>query len=92
MSLPMTNEEIEKKIKNEVPIQTIADLNGIDIKPIEVDESTFREVERRIYACNERIEGLRKDISYYEEQIESWRKIMASIKKKEEPKNDQVSQ
>lgn len=151
MNLPMTIEEIKKKIKNEVPIQTIADLNGLDIKTfekvirqyeeesgkkilpqrkrgrpktetparstryrraaeekakepkpivakivpvevkIEVDENTFREVERRLYAINERIEGLKKDISYYEDQIESWQKILASIKKKEAPKNDKAT-
>lgn len=35
MNLPMTIEEIKKKIKNEVPIQTIADLNGLDLKTFE---------------------------------------------------------
>lgn len=31
----MTIEEIKKKIKNEVPLQTIADLNGLDLKTFE---------------------------------------------------------
>lgn len=35
MNLPMTIEEIKKKIKNEVPLQTIADLNGLDLKTFE---------------------------------------------------------
>lgn len=33
--LSMTIEEIKKKIKNEVPLQTIADLNGLDLKTFE---------------------------------------------------------
>ena len=35
MTLTMTIEEIKKKIKNEVPLQTIADLNGVDMKTFE---------------------------------------------------------
>ena len=35
MNLPMTIEEIKKKIKNEVPLQTIADLNGLNLKTFE---------------------------------------------------------
>ena len=35
LSLSMTIEEIKKKIKNEVPLQTIADLNGLDLKTFE---------------------------------------------------------
>ena len=35
ISLSMTIEEIKKKIKNEVPLQTIADLNGLDLKTFE---------------------------------------------------------
>ena len=35
MTLSMTIEEIKKKIKNEVPLQTIADLNGLDLKTFE---------------------------------------------------------
>ena len=35
MNLPMTIEDIKKKIKNEVPLQTIADLNGLDLKTFE---------------------------------------------------------
>lgn len=32
MNLHMTIEEIKRKIKDEVPFQTIADLNGLDLK------------------------------------------------------------
>ena len=35
LTLSMTIEEIKKKIKNEVPLQTIADLNGLDLKTFE---------------------------------------------------------
>ena len=35
MNLPMTIEEIKRKIKDEVPVQTIADLNGLDLKTFE---------------------------------------------------------
>ena len=35
LTLSMTIEEIKKKIKNEVPLQTIADLNGVDLKTFE---------------------------------------------------------
>ena len=35
LTLSMTIEEIKKKIKDEVPLQTIADLNGLDLKTFE---------------------------------------------------------
>lgn len=35
MNLPMTIEAIKRKIKDEVPLQTIADLNGLDLKTFE---------------------------------------------------------
>lgn len=148
MTLSMTIEEIKKKIKNEVPLQAIADLNGLDLKTfekiirqyeqehgeqilpkrkpgrpktstparstkytrakaerekkpaqvvakvvpvetkIEVDDNTYREVNRRITAITQHIESLKKDIVFYEEQNESWKKILAVLKQKEAPKDD----
>ena len=148
MNLPMTIEEIKKKIKNEVPLQTIADLNGLDLKTfekiirqyeeehkeqilpkrkpgrpktetparstkyarakkereqktaqvvakvvpveikIEVDDITYREVNAHISAMTQRIGSLKNDIKFYEEQIESWKKILAVLKQKEALPND----
>lgn len=148
MNLPMTIEEIKKKIKNEVPLQTIADLNGLNLKTfekiirqyeeehneqilpkrkpgrpktetparstkyarakaerekktaqvvakvvpveikIEVDDITYREVNAHISAMEQRIKSLKNDIKFYEEQIESWKKILAVLKQKEALPND----
>ena len=35
LTLSMSIEDIKKKIKDEVPFQVIADLNGLDIKTFE---------------------------------------------------------
>lgn len=148
MNLSMTIEEIKKKIKNEVPLQTIADLNGLALetfekiirqyeqeygeqilpkrkpgrpktstparstkyarakaerekKPaqvvakvvpvkikIEVDDYTFSKVNQQITDMTQRIETLKKEIVFYEEQIESWKKILAVIKQKGALPND----
>ena len=148
MNLPMTIEEIKKKIKNEVPLQTIADLNGLDLKTfekiirqyeeehneqilpnrkpgrpktdtparstkyarakaereqktaqvvakvvpveikIEVDDNTYREVNAHINSMTQRIVSLKNDIKFYEEQIESWKKILAVLTQKEALPND----
>ena len=148
MNLSLTIEEIKKKIKNEVPLQTIADLNGLALetfekiirqyeqeygeqilpkrkpgrpktstparstkyarakaerekKPtqvvakvvpveikIEVDDYTFSKVNQQITDMTQRIETLKKEIVFYEEQIESWKKILAVIKQKGALPND----
>ena len=146
MNLPMTIEEIKKKIKNEVPLQTIADLNGLDLKTfekiirqyeeehneqilpkrkpgrpktdtparstkyarakkereqkpaqvvakvvpveikIEVDEDVWNTIEGEIKDIEQQIENFKKGIAYREERLDGWKKILAVIVKKEDPK------
>ena len=82
---------LKKKIlaepEKEKTAQVVAKVIPVEIK-IEVDGSTFNAVNRQVTALTERIESLKKDIVFYEEQIESWKKILAVLKQKEAPKDD----
>ena len=131
MNLPMTDEELKKRIRNGTPIKILAELNGVSdqtiynwmkkngverpkdepekkkdeaevvYKPtqvvakvvpveikIEVDDNTYREVNAHISSMEQRIKSLKNDIKFYEEQIESWKKILAVLKQKEALPND----
>lgn len=122
MNLPMTDEELKKRIRNGTPIKILAELNGVsdqtiynwmkkngverpkdepeketaqvvakvvpvEIK-IEVDDNTYREVNAHISSMEQRIKSLKNDIKFYEEQIESWKKILAVLTQKEALPND----
>ena len=124
MNLPMTDEELKKRIRKGTPIKILAELNGVsdqtiynwmkkngverpkyehepegktaqvvakvvpvEIK-IEVDDNTYREVNAHISSMEQRIKSLKNDIKFYEEQIESWKKILAVLTQKEALPND----
>lgn len=146
MNIPMTIEEIKRKIKDEVPLQTIADLNGLGVKTfekiirqyeeehkeqilpkrkpgrpktstparstkyarakaekkpaqvvakvvavepkIEVDADVWNTIEGEIKDIEQQIENFKKGIAYREERLDGWKKILAVIVKKEDPRND----